>query len=251
MNPELNLIPIHWHQPPVRENLDATPFFKVVQVKEIFLWVVYYLNNQSVLDLSLTCKFVRAQMQTKELYKKAAWSLSKGIPFDPLTNLRELNTLYHRINIHFPKLIMAFGSLQSLSEIPCQTIPQPIETYGFPVFSGRALRGFDSQNKPFIAFRLKVKDPYRLQYTEQIEVIYCVDNCWKRLVSDNKPHLTLGIHTLNDPELEDIFTNRLKLLWSGRPAGVAEERPEPDPLYGRVHYQSSTVSGPYSSYVTL
>lgn len=251
MTPVYKEIPSEWYAPPSRPQKESSPFLKMVEVKEIFFWAVYYLDNQSVLELSRTCRFVRARMQTKDFCRKAAWSLSKGIPFDPLTKLSDLVGLYQRINVRFPKLILAFGSLQGFSEIPCINIARTIELHGTPNFHGRAVRGLDCDGKVFIAFCLKVKDPYRLEFKEQIEVIYCINDCWKRLTTGSLPHLTLGIAKLNDPEVQEVFTNRVKHLWSGLPSGIAVERPTSDSLSGKVPYKSSTISGPYSSYVTL
>lgn len=242
---------IQWKVNPTSEDLKSENFFQLIKLKGVFLWITYYLDNQSLFALSMTCKSVRNALVSNQTVKKAAWSLSRGIPYDPLIDLEQQELLYKKINIKFPALIRAFGSLQALKIIPSITLSVPIEQYPYLPFKGKIQRGIDANNRVFLAFRLQIKKPYTINFIEQIEVIYQVDSLWKRLQNDSLPHLTLGIQVLNDPEVCKIFTSRLKSLLSGSLIGVAEQRDTTDPMVKKIPYKSAMFNGPYSSYVTL
>jgi hypothetical protein len=225
--------------------VNQQPLHKLIQLKPVFIWMISYLDNHSLLRFSLVNKKVRTCLAEKELYRKAAWSLSRGIPFNIFTPLYDQDKMYQKINIRFPELVLAFGSLEIMDAMPTIHLTCPIEHAGTLTVDHRVTRGCDSENKPFLAFRLAIKTPYQSKYKQQIEVIYQEKNSWKRLPSNDHPQLTLGIEKLNNPEYCTLFISRLKQLLDGKFIGVINHE------NNLLPYSIIPVNGPYSEYVFL
>ncbi len=242
---------LHPHLYPAQNTPPAEDLLSLdLLIDDLFYSIVSHLTNEGLLMLGSTCRHLRVRLVEHDLLRKAAWSISRKIPFPNQGKADFLEQRYQEIGIFFPELFNRLGTFYAVYDLPHIHLNYPIEQgIAEHKVNSPVMRGRDGNGKVFLAFRFRMVNPRCDTSSQTIALIYQTVSSsnilWSPLELPYSQQIALGAQALNSPVVKPYFLDRLQRLLAGSKVGPAEPRaPSAQYIWGK----EDCTQVPYEEY---